>query len=98
MPSVDTSLGTLQLELTMRLEKKLPAPLWKSDELDSPIPPFIEPAYFDNSFDAWVLSKHADVLAALRSMSLVVDSKQPATTEDSRVIKRGGEHTMRESL
>jgi cytochrome P450 len=78
----------------MSLEKKLPAPLWKSDELDSPIPPVIEPAYFDNSFDAWVLSKHADVLAALRSMSLVVDSKQPATTEDSRVMKRMREDTI----
>ena len=77
----------------MHLEKKLPAPFWKSDELDSPIPPVIEPAYFDNSLDAWVLSKHADVLAALRSMSLVMDSKQPATTEDSRVMQKMREET-----
>jgi len=78
----------------MSLGKNNPTPLWKSDELDSPIPPVIEPAYFDKNLDAWVLSRHADVLAALRSLSLVMDSKQPVTTEDRRVMERMREETI----
>jgi len=79
----------------MRLEKKLPAPLWKSDELDSPIPPVIEPPYFDSSLDACVLSRYDDVLAALRFPSLVMDGKQIATAEDRRAMERMREDTTR---
>jgi cytochrome P450 len=45
-------------------------PAWESDQLDSPRPPEIEPAYFDEALDAWVLSRHMDVLAAFHSSNL----------------------------
>src|ERR1700755_2353981 len=46
-------------------------PNWSNDQLDSPIPPEIEPAYFDSDLNAWVLSKHSDILAAFRASSLL---------------------------
>ncbi len=42
-------------------------PAWSSDRLDSPIAPEIEDSYYDDDLEAWVLSRHADVLAAFRS-------------------------------
>src|ERR1700675_2465045 len=45
-------------------------PSWTHDQLDSSSPPEIEPAYFDSALNAWVLSKHADILAAFRDSSL----------------------------
>jgi hypothetical protein len=45
-------------------------PGWSQDQLDSPSPPETEGAYFDHLLKAWVLSKHADILAALRASSL----------------------------
>lgn len=45
-------------------------PSWSQDQLDSPSPPEAEAAYFDHLLNAWVLSKHADVLAAFRASSL----------------------------
>ena len=47
-------------------------PAWKSDEMDSPIPPTAEAPYFDQALNAWVLSRHKDVLAAFRRSALVV--------------------------
>jgi len=47
------------------------SPTWSDDQLDSPIPPEITPPYFDDQLGAWVLSRHADVLAAFRSPGLV---------------------------
>jgi hypothetical protein len=44
-------------------------PSWSQDQLDSPSPPE-EAAYFDHLLNAWVLSKHADILAAFRASSL----------------------------
>ncbi len=46
-------------------------PSWTHDQLDSSSPPEVEPAYFDSVLNAWVLSKHADILAAFRASSLV---------------------------
>jgi len=46
-------------------------PDWSRDRLDSPFPPEIEKPYFDNLLEAWVLSRHADILAACRNSSLV---------------------------
>jgi hypothetical protein len=37
-------------------------PSWSQDQLDSPSPPETEAAYFDHLLNAWVLSKHADIL------------------------------------
>jgi hypothetical protein len=45
-------------------------PSWTHDQLDSSSPPEVEPAYFDSVLKAWVLSKHADILAAFRASSL----------------------------
>ena len=47
-------------------------PAWTSDEMDSLIPPTAEAPYFDEALDAWVLSRHVDVLAAFRCSALVV--------------------------
>jgi cytochrome P450 len=44
-------------------------PAWRRDQLDSSRPPEIEAPYFDNLLDAWVLSRHADIMAALRVSS-----------------------------
>jgi cytochrome P450 len=45
-------------------------PAWTHDQLDSSSPPEVEPAYFDSDLNAWVLSKHADILAAFRASTL----------------------------
>jgi cytochrome P450 len=45
-------------------------PAWRGDQLDSPYPPETEAAYFDDHLGAWVLSRHADILAAFRASSL----------------------------
>jgi hypothetical protein len=50
-------------------------PSWTHDQLDSSSPPEVEPAYFDSVLNAWVLSKHADILAAFRASSLGPDDK-----------------------
>jgi cytochrome P450 len=46
-------------------------PRWIDDHLESPFPPEIKAAYFDDKLGAWVLSRYADVLAAFRSPSLI---------------------------
>jgi cytochrome P450 len=45
-------------------------PAWVGDQLDSVTPPEIEAPYFDDILKAWVLSAHADILAAFRASSL----------------------------
>ena len=45
-------------------------PSWTHDQLDSSSPPEVEPAYFDSVLNAWVLSKHEDILAAFRASDL----------------------------
>lgn len=47
--------------------EELSKPAWSGDRLDSASPPEIEAPWFDDVLGAWVLSRHADVLAALRS-------------------------------
>jgi cytochrome P450 len=49
---------------------------WSQDRLDSPVPPENEPAYFDEALEAWVLSRHADILAALRAPGLATASSE----------------------
>src|ERR1700746_894723 len=53
---------------TRRDDPSIPA--WSGDQLDPPSPPEIEPPYFDNTLNAWVLSRHADILAAFRATNL----------------------------
>ena len=45
-------------------------PAWSQDQLDSHSPPEMEAPYFDDHLRAWVLSRHADILAAFRDSSL----------------------------
>lgn len=46
-------------------------PAWTRDRLDSSDPPEIEPAYFDSDLQAWVLSRHEDLVAAFHAPSLI---------------------------
>ncbi len=46
------------------------APEWPEDQLDSPRSPLPEAPYFDAHLNAWVFSRHADILAAFRSPGL----------------------------
>jgi len=67
----------------MHAKRENPAvPAWPDDELDSPFPPEIEPAYFDEDLRAWVLSRHADVLAAFRAPSLCPASSKSTKAPD----------------
>ena len=45
-------------------------PAWREDQLDSPSAPQLEAPYFDDTLNAWVLSRYADILAAFHSSSL----------------------------
>jgi cytochrome P450 len=56
-------------------------PAWSRDQLDSLSPPEIEAPYFDGPLRAWVLSRHADILAAFRASSLAPAS--PNSEKDS---------------
>ena len=57
----------------------LSTPAWTRDALDSVDPPEIEPPYFDSDLQAWVLSRHADLLAAFHSPALIVGHRDLAT-------------------
>jgi len=45
-------------------------PAWSRDLLDSPFAPELDAPYFDNTLEAWVLSRYEDILAAFRATSL----------------------------
>jgi cytochrome P450 len=67
----------------MHAKRDNPAiPAWRGDELDAPYPPEVEPAYFDEDLKAWVLSRHADVLAAFRASSLCLASSKSTKAPD----------------
>src|ERR1700753_476397 len=57
-------------------------PSWTHDQLDSSSSPEVEPAYFDSVLNAWVLSKHADILAAFRASSLAPTGPHDKNTSD----------------
>lgn len=61
-------------------------PAWRSDEQGSPAPPELEPAYFDHALQAWVLSRHRDILAALRDERAV-----PASVKSGEAIAPANE-------
>jgi len=72
-------------------------PSWSHDQLDSPTPPEIEPAYFDSELNAWILSKHADILAAFRVSTLVPTSpheKNSANPLDDTIRSKIRTETM----
>src|SRR5579859_4723383 len=57
-------------------------PSWTHDQLESSSPPEVEPVYFDSVLNAWVLSKHADILAAFRDSSLAPTSPHDRNTAE----------------
>ena len=61
-------------------------PAWRSDEQGSPEPPELEPAYFDRALQAWVLSRHRDILAVLRDERAV-----PASVKSGEAIAPANE-------
>jgi hypothetical protein len=61
-------------------------PAWRSDEPSSPEPPELEPAYFDHALQAWVLSRHRDILAALRDERAI-----PASVKSGEAIAPANE-------
>lgn len=78
---------------TRRDDPSIPA--WGGDQLDSPSPPEIEPPYFDSILKAWVLSRHADILAAFRASNLSPVSpasrKSSKSSDDSARLKMRAE-------
>jgi len=72
-------------------------PAWSRDRLDSHAPPEIEAPYFDDILKAWVLSRHADVLAAFRASTLFpasADSKEASGTSDESARSKMRAETM----
>src|SRR6202167_6794551 len=61
-------------------------PAWSRDHLDSACPPELEAPYFDDHLRAWVLSRHADILAAFRASSL-----SPSGPNDQNGVEPSGE-------
>lgn len=57
----------------------LSIPAWTRDALDSVDPPEIDPPYFDSDLQAWVFSRHADLLAAFHSPALIAGRRDLAT-------------------
>ncbi|HMF79674.1 MAG TPA: cytochrome P450 [Bryobacteraceae bacterium] len=57
-------------------------PAWDHDDIDSSSPPEIEDPYFDGDLEAWVLSRHADVLAAFQSPTLSVVGARAGNAPD----------------
>ena len=57
----------------------LSTPAWTHDAFDSVQSPELEPPYFDQHLQAWVLSRHADLLAAFHSPALIVGRRDLAT-------------------
>lgn len=56
-------------------------PAWRADEQGSLDPPELEPPYFDHALQAWVLSRHRDILAVLRD-----DRAIPASVKSGEAI------------
>jgi cytochrome P450 len=52
-------------------------PDWSRDQLGASCPPEVEAPYFDKLLNAWVFSKHADILAAFRASSLSPSGPRP---------------------
>jgi cytochrome P450 len=69
-------------------------PNWTHDQLDSSSPPEVEAAYFDSVLNAWVLSKHADILAAFRASTLAPTSPHDKNTSDDSLRSKIRTETM----
>jgi hypothetical protein len=66
-------------------------PSWTRDRVDSFDPPEVEGAYFDAELQAWVLSRHADLLAAFHAPSLIRGRRELAKvsldSEEAALVK-----------
>lgn len=62
--------------------EELAKPAWSSDQPGSASPPEVEAPYFDERLEAWVLSRHSDVLAAFRSSILYPIGPNAEVTDD----------------
>src|ERR1700761_8779165 len=81
------------LAIAMHTRRDDPSiPVWSEDQLDSLSPPEIEAPYFDDALKAWVLSRHADILAAFRDWSL-----SPASHASDRTSQPSGASVRFES-
>jgi cytochrome P450 len=58
-------------------------PAWSRDLLDSPFPPELDAPYFDNTLDAWVLSRYEDILAVFWASELSPASFNSKNIPDS---------------
>jgi cytochrome P450 len=54
-------------------------PAWPADQLDSAVPPLPEAPFFDADLNAWIFTRHADILSAFRSPGLFPVSLRSAT-------------------
>jgi cytochrome P450 len=69
-------------------------PSWTHDQLDSSSPPEVEPAYFDSVLNAWILSKHADILAAFRASTLAPTNPNDKKNSDDSLRSKIRTETM----
>ena len=69
-------------------------PNWTHDQLDSSSPPEVEAAYFDSVLNAWVLSKHADILAAFRASTLAPTGPHDKNAPDDDLRSKIRTETM----
>ena len=82
----------------MHAQREEPSkPAWSRDLLDSLSPPETEEPYFDDVLGPWVLSRHADILAALRSPALSPTgphSRRIPQSHDERTRLKAREETL----
>jgi cytochrome P450 len=77
----------------MHARREDPAiPAWSSDQLDALTPPEVEAPYFDQALNAWILSKHSDILAAFHTSSLC------PVGSNSKKIPEQAEETLRTKM
>jgi hypothetical protein len=77
----------LRERVAMHAKRENPSiPDWLRDEQGSSEPPELEPAYFDDALQAWVLSRHRDILAVLRDERAI-----PASVKSGEAIAPANE-------
>jgi hypothetical protein len=73
-------------------------PDWHGDRQDSAEPPELEAPYFDQALQAWVLSRHRDILAVLRDERVApasVKSHEPTVPADEALRLRLRDQTLK---
>jgi len=68
----------------MRERRESPSiPAWSCDQLDCSCAPEIDAPYFDRDLDAWVVSRHADLLAVFRESAMAPVHAERETLAES---------------